>query len=87
MSSILSTDDGRQNKNKNRYTARKKKLKHNTGKKTKSSSFFLLDDTDECRHNVSKRNKALFSNAEEKKCLGKWETNKKRRRRNSSIVV
>jgi hypothetical protein len=41
MSSILSTDDGRQNKNKNRYTARKKKLKHNTGKKTKSSSFFV----------------------------------------------
>jgi hypothetical protein len=41
MSSILSTDDGRQNKNKNRYTARKKKLKHNTGKKQRALLFFV----------------------------------------------
>jgi hypothetical protein len=42
-----------------------------------------LDDTDECRHNVSKRNKALFSNAEEKKMFRKMgnEQEKKKKKK------
>jgi hypothetical protein len=50
---------------------KKKKLKHNTGKETKEL-FFFLDDIDECKNNVSKTNKALFSNVKENQ-LGIWE--------------
>jgi hypothetical protein len=46
MSLNLSTDDGRQNKTTNRYTATEEKkpmLKHNTAKKNKRNLSFFLD--------------------------------------------
>jgi len=86
MSSILSTDDGRQNKNKNRYTARKKKLKHNTGKKTKSSSFFVWMIQMNASTTSVKETKLYSQTQKKKKCLGKWETNKKKKKKKKKLV-
>jgi len=45
---------------------KEKLLKHNTAKKTKEL-FFFLNDIDECKNNISERNKVLFSKAEKEK--------------------
>jgi len=45
-----------------------------------------LNDIDECKNNVSERNKVLFSKAEKEK-FGKMGNEKKKERKNWSIVV
>jgi hypothetical protein len=47
-----------------------------------------LNHIDECKNNISERNKVLFSKAEKEK-FGKMgnEKRKKKRKKNSSIVV
>lgn len=58
---------------------RKKMLKHNTARKKNKRTLFFLNDIDECKNNISERNKVLFSKAEKKKkSLGKWETKEKK---------
>lgn len=68
MSLNLSTDDGRQNKTTNRYTATEEKkpmLKHNTAKKNKRNLSFFLDGLQMNVRTMSVKETKFYSQKEE----------------------